>query len=140
MTHEAYMTPGHTTHEAFVTPAQGERLKALGFDWHCRLYYTHEDSPEGQVWAIPHDLPVNFNDGDPLRASSPTLEQASRWLREVHGLNIEMYCSPMKKNIWWAQVVNTNKQYHRFNEAPVKVSYELALEAAIDVALRILKK
>lgn len=64
-------------------------LKATGFNYPCRYYYTREDAPEGSVWhTTSEDAPIDYNRTVYARCSMPSLWQAQKWLREVKNIDV----------------------------------------------------
>ena len=70
--------------EGYVSFDVAKLMKEKGFEQKCRKYYidgTMYEHTHGEV--IPKDAEVY---------ECPTYQMAIRWLREVHGINIEINC------------------------------------------------
>lgn len=72
-----------TISEDYVSFETAKLLKEKGFDQNCPTYYL-----DGQVWRHYHCEVIPK--GKPIFAA-PTQSVASKWIREVHKLNIEVY-------------------------------------------------
>lgn len=64
-------------------------LKAAGFNYPCRYYYTREGAPEGSVWhTTSEDATVDYNRTVYARCYMPSLWKAQKWLREVKNIDV----------------------------------------------------
>jgi hypothetical protein len=107
--------------EDYVSFEIAKLLKEKGFDWNCeskKFYpepYYDQESPDGVY--------------------SPTLQMACKWLREVHGLFIEMHIQNDGSYIGY--IYNTNGfGLIGWDKRRVSSSYEQACEAAIKYCLK----
>lgn len=111
-------------HEYHVSPEVAKLLKKVGFDWETFGYYNKLRFFHN---AIPHN-------GE---TSSPTLEVAQRWLREVKNTHIIVTYNPTLRGDYVYDVfVPCNKFWLG---SPISYDrYEEALEAGIKRALEII--
>lgn len=123
----------------YVSYELAKKLKETGFDWECRGYYPESGELCGSIEAD------NFNHlGSTYKGewfsdtiSAPTLWHAQKWLREKHKLHILVDSGLYGK--WYYKVFpigeccidEGNSNY---------VTYEQALSAGIESALRLLGK
>ena len=122
------------THEDFVTYEQAKTLKDLGFDWECNHWY-HIDE---KILNTSHDY-ANHNVLSPKALSAPTLNQAQKWLREVKG--IKVYIKPLFSSEEYEYCISFKfRGYGGDEEYGVKKTWESALSAGINEAIKLLKK
>ena len=121
--------------EQYVTFETARMLKKAGFDALCNSMYTDN----GFGWS---DLDkVNYNEYKTSYSRS-TQSLAVRWLREVH--NIHLFVNYFfEDNMWFYVTVDLTesdevKGIHP-NESNYE-SYEEALEAGLQEALKLIKK
>lgn len=120
----------------FVSYEIAQALKKAGFDYPCYFYYTKQDAPDECVWhTTSEEAPIDYNRSGYAECSMPTLAQAQKWLREVHGISVEPVCNMVRK--WNVNVCEMDE----FGEAArSKIgldTYESALSAGIEVALKL---
>lgn len=132
--------------EDFVTFNQAVKLKRLGFDWKCNHVvdetgYIYEETTAPLGKSNYHDF--NHEDIYDNMISVPTLTQVQKWFREVHGIDIDISSAYYKLDpdnivMYSLHIGNRipfQKEYYINYE-----SYEQALSAGIDHAIKLLKK
>ena len=91
--------------EDYVSFEMAKLLKEKGFDWNTYAYYEDEDNPN---ISLRSSKAINWNKTEFI--SKPTLQMVTKWLREVHKLDIDVsieyknskkvyYYSVLKKTI-----------------------------------------
>ena len=125
--------------EQFVSFDTAKMLKEAGFDVPCTSQYT-----EGKcIWNVGY--PCNFNQ-DEFGYSRPTQALAARWLREVHHLNVyacfDYVCFDDGERKWFFMRENTmiNDYTSVYCSIISYDSYEEALEAGLQEAIKLIKK
>ena len=125
--------------EQFVSFDTAKMLKEAGFDVPCTSQYT-----EGKcIWNVGY--PYNFNQ-DEFGYSRPTQALAARWLREVHHLNVyacfDYVCFDDGERKWFFMRENTmiNDYTSVYCSIISYDSYEEALEAGLQEAIKLIKK
>ena len=125
--------------EQFVSFDTAKLLKEAGFDVPCTSQYT-----EGKcIWNVGY--PYNFNQ-DEFGYSRPTQALAARWLREVHHLNVyacfDYVCFDDGERKWFFMRENTmiNDYTSVYCSIISYDSYEQALEAGLQEAIKLIKK
>ena len=73
--------------EDYVPFETAKLLKEKGFDEICYKYY---DVFEKELFGA-DDIPFQNHELDETMIAVPTLQMATKWLREVHNLNVEVY-------------------------------------------------
>lgn len=137
-------------HEYYISLEVAKLLKEAGFDWKCRGIYVldSENDPEYVFSTTNFTNTLKEIEGY-IRLSSPTLEIAQRWLREVKHLNISIhYDSTIKSQPYVYSIYDVEE---KFNDilgiiSPVTHSYsdgyfytyEEAQEAGIKKAIEII--
>ena len=119
--------------EEYISFEQAVKLKELGFDWETYDYYYGKDRKFHQSIPLDH----NGNDGGRKECcSAPTLAFAQKWLREKHCLSVEPICNMVRQwNVNVCEIDNFGiAVYSKMNLE----TYESALSAGIDAALRLL--
>ena len=136
--------------EDYVTFEQAEALKKLGFDWSCETFWDDEGSPQVHEWVIKnyHDYPFVDNEED-CTVLRPTLAHAQKWLREKHKIIIlvDTYFKNYMDGDYSKAEFEYVIVYMNFNAArkgsskdgKLFESYEKALSAGINVALKFIK-
>ena len=124
--------------EAYCSYEVSELLKKKGFDEECTHYYSYEDDE-----LIEYTNGVySRNSKDCHRCTSPTLQMACAWLREVHNKHCDIgYDIDLE---WYFQIIDLKqtaeydypemKIYHAENSTGFN-SYEDAVEAALKYSL-----
>jgi hypothetical protein len=139
-------------HEYYVSPELAKLLKEAGFDWEVKSYRKGLNG----IFETT-SIPNNFNDGTLTDwISTPTLDVAQRWLREVKGYIVEVLW--YKKEFDYQGMVIEDEHYKWFSSYPLTFqiegkdvydilhykdgnhysTYESALEAGIKKALEIM--
>ena len=125
--------------EQFVSFDTAKMLKEAGFDVPCTSQYT-----EGKcIWNVGY--PYNFNQ-DEFGYSRPTQALAARWLREVHHLNVyacfDYVCFDDGERKWFFMRENPmiNDYTSVYSSIISYDSYEQALEAGLQEAIKLIKK
>lgn len=123
--------------EQFVSFDTAKMLKEAGFDVPCTSQYTEGKS----IWNVGY--PYNFNQ-DEFGYSRPTQALAARWLREVHHLNVYA-CFDYEKfdeRKWFFTREHTmvNDDSAVYCSITNYNSYEEALEAGLQEAIKLIKK
>lgn len=121
--------------EQFVSFNTAKMLKEAGFDVPCTSHYT-----EGDLILI-ENYPYNFNQ-DEIGYSRPTQALAARWLREVHKLHVfakRIFEYALDKFSWGYYIQSSNYEYCKNFEIGFD-SYEQALEAGLQEAIKLIKK
>lgn len=125
--------------EDFVTYEQAKKLKGLGFDWEtCAFYLGTALNTKVPSWEIINttNLPIIY---------APTLSQVQKWLRNIHGISVEII-STVAGKCWMYQLYHTTKDDFGL---PIVIdrknvkgtgyeTYETALSSGIDKALELL--
>ena len=118
--------------EHYVTYEQAVKLKELGFKDKCNAYYWTEDKAFECTNSIIH----KNSDTCQTVVMAPLLWQAQKWLREKHNLSVEPICNMVRQwNVNVCEIDNFGTAvYSKMNLD----TYELALSAGIDAALKLL--
>lgn len=124
--------------EDYVSAEVARLLKEKGFNQPLLTFYVCVDnnySNEVSVMAFTDDTIENNSD---LYVLAPTLQMATKWLREVQGLNIEIitYWTKDKNMVYGNRIVHNNAVLKEINTA--YNSYEQACEEAIKYCLETL--
>ena len=140
-------------HEYYVSLEVAKLLKKAGFDWWANQYYgstpyingekveVHMDKhiPEDAEWCINDKLSFcgYRNHADELAYAAPSLDVAQRWLREMKNTHIIVTYNPtLRADYVYDVFVPCNKFWLG---SPISYdTYEEALEAAIEKALKII--
>lgn len=142
------------THEHFVNFTTAKKLKQLGFDWDCYIYYSEIDAPVSEAivdekTSKVYGLFVVDICGNPHKEDFlvPTYEVVQRWLRELHYMDINIIRfsyegEPCYKTSIWIDF--EGKSRHKSKESYINVglfdSYEYAIEETVNRCLDILLK
>ena len=121
--------------ESFVSFDTARLLKEAGFDVPCTSQYT-----EGEcIWDT--DYLNNFNQ-DEFSYSRPTLALVARWLREVHHYAVCVWYSADYRKWFYAHGNMNNMAFDvEYNISDfIYDSYEEALEAGLQEAIKLIKK
>ena len=126
--------------EQFVSFETAKLLKEAGFRELTKTHYSNR----GQVWetALPADYNDDFNCNT---CNRPTQALAARWLREVHRIVVDATFIPpstdgdvwqyfigeMDDMVWNGDYVPSDRKY---------ATYEAALEAGLQEAIKLIKK
>lgn len=114
----------------FVTYEIAVALKELGFDEQCLGYYYHENEYTRCNPCIQHNTDFWWGDYDVPAGSlkAPLWQQATDWLRETHGINVEANYLP---NVKMYGVIVSD-----MDVAPRDLSREENIRRANEVTLR----
>ena len=124
--------------ESYVSFETARMLKEAGFDAPCTSQYT-----EGMgVWNV--EYPYNFNEDD-FGYSRPTQALAARWLREVHRIVVDATFIPPSTGgyVWRYFIGNMDDMVWNGDYVPSDEfyrTYEAALEAGLQEAIKLIKK
>jgi hypothetical protein len=109
-----------------VSREQAELLKKVGYD---------VDSPGMKIEYIPC--------GEPIEGYEvllfPTLDEATRWLREVKGWHVSIVINPTYIRKYMFVVVDMNslhKSRYKYTPDENETTHDLALSAGIDLILK----
>ena len=133
-------------HECYVSFEVAKLLKKAGFDWRTNKFYSVSDSDNSYVFND-NEFTVDWNNNDSVNSihaqtnetyySTPTLEVAQRWLREVKEIEVNTLCV----------YINNVKKYSysvfegKYNNERIEEgfdTFEEAQEAGIKKALDII--
>lgn len=118
--------------ESYVSFETARLLKEAGFDVPCYKQY----SERGVQWDASY--PENFN-ADDWGCSCPTQALAARWLREAHGLFIEIFYRITGFN-YEITYTGTNDVAFTPHEPKINfISYEGCLEDGLQEAIKLIK-
>ena len=129
--------------ESYVSFDTAKMLKEAGFDVPCTSQYS-----EGKcIWNVGY--PENFNQGE-FGYSRPTQALAARWLREAHGIHVSSNIFMDSSNDADGNTVDEWNfwSYDLFDNSGRIIeesddrydSYEEALEAGLQEAIKLIKK
>ena len=113
----------------FVTYELALKMKQIGFDEPCFMYYTYN----GDLYK-----------SNPYGISAPTYSQAFRWFREKHQLHISIdagisgYYGHLKINPIGTLSSQVKQEWINTEEYPFK-TYEEAVSASLDKLIEICK-
>ena len=135
--------------EQYVSFDTAKLLKDAGFDIPTRGIYranrTGEYSfAEYNIKRTTDDLSWNISDGFRYEYLAPTQSLAARWLREIHGIVVDVVFEPPKRGkdwryfigemenmVWAGDFIPSGGRY---------CTYEEAMEAGIEEALQLIIK
>ena len=137
--------------EQFVSFETARLLKEAGFDAPCRGVYVTDrtgyyEFREYDNKQTKDDLLWNIEDGFQYEYLAPTQALAARWLREVHHLNVyacfDYVCFDDGERKWFFMRENTmiNDYTSVYCSIISYDSYEQALEAGLQEAVKLIKK
>ena len=152
-------------HDEFCTYEQALKLKEVGFDWECYEFWSTDFYKDGTPAKIrktkskpkacvisEHNSMLDKMDSDLITA--PTQAVAMRWLREVHRLYVGI-CPFIPFERWKFYIDDLNQQVNPYTgdlntrcdedqqeeyDEIMYESYESALSAGIDAALKLIRK
>lgn len=128
-------------HEYYVSLEVAKLLKEAGFDWKCRGIYVldSENDPE-YVFSTANFTNTSKEIKGYIRLSTPTLEVAQRWLREVKTIQVDvMIMVGVTYNFELYNAVTGDLIYIEESEDECEFdTYEEAQEAGIKKALEII--
>lgn len=128
--------------ESYVSFNTAKLLKEAGFDVPCNSYYELEDGEAVRKDCI---RPYDHNGFGDTICSRPTLALAARWLRDEHKLHVSVSIAGLfdglRDLIYWAfSVMNVNTALFEYIDGNRYDSYEEALEAGLQKAIKLIKK
>lgn len=137
--------------EDFVTYKTAQALKKCGFDWPCSHYYTKENAADDEVWITPSAFSLedwnNSRNAEPdfckPICSAPTLYSAQKWLRKTKGIEVVVeprYCNYKHIGYDWHIYDDCSGDYSLRAPLPFCDSYEYALSAGIEAALKLIEE
>ena len=121
--------------ESYVSFDTAKMLKEAGFDEVCNLFYV---SGKGDT-CLMYERNSRLDKG---QYSCPTQALAARWLRETHGFHVfakRAYDYILSRHTWgfWIQ----REKYDTALSLEIGFdSYETALEAGLQEAIKLIKK
>lgn len=123
--------------EQFVSFETAKMLKEAGFRELTKTHYSNR----GQVWetALPADYNDDFNCNT---CNRPTQALAARWLREVHHYAVCVWYSAEYEKWFYAHGNLYNMTFDEEYSMSdfIYDSYEQALEAGLQEAIKLVKK
>ena len=130
--------------EQFVSFETAKLLKEAGFEANLKTRYVEEEKDEWAFWDSGTKR-SDYNYFDDTIAC-PTQALAARWLREVHHLNVyacfDDVCFDDGERKWFFMRENTmiNDYTSEYCSIISYDSYEQALEAGLQEAIKLIKK
>ena len=134
-------------HECYVSLEVAKLLKEAGFDWRTNKFYSVSDSDNSYVFND-NEFTVDWNNNDSVNSihaqtnetyySTPTLEVAQRWLREVKRCIVEVNYDDCQKHYWVELFINEDDGGGIPFYGNVFAMFEEAQEAGIKKALEII--
>lgn len=125
--------------EELVTLETAKLLKEKGFNEPCMIAMNIEDGRQYGTNRTNSELPIKV-------CSHPTQSVAQKWLREIRGVYV--YVEPVIGKRWTLSFCDFNvpaeesdwmeKEINKGNGYKVYVTYEEALEAGIQEALKLI--
>lgn len=132
-------------YEPYLNINQALRFKELGFDWWVERYYIKYEDDLKCFRGSPSDSnSISRQRYNPHKtyASAPSLSLAQRWIRERWGIAINVMAHDGGKYhyelIFLPNATPTLDAWN-YNPCPLMDSYDAALSAGIDAALKYLK-
>ena len=133
--------------ESYVRFDTARMLKEAGFDVPCKTYYEIED---GEVVRKDGVSKHDYNGMEDAVCSRPTQALAARWLRELNGIHVSSNIFMDSANDADGKTVDewTFWSYDLFDNSGRIIeesddrydSYEEALEAGLQEAIKLIKK
>ena len=127
--------------EDYVSFETAKLLKKKGFNGECSCYYFFKYGLKYEAQFEESLTHWNWNDGYTFRYSAPTLQMATKWLREVKEVFIAIgFCDyPALHKSEWIPEISTHDSV--FPDSAIAYdTYEEACEAAIKYCLKNLIK
>lgn len=113
--------------EDYVDYPTARLLKEAGFDWKCAGYYYIPEKRFSNVYPT-----QNYNESVDFQ-SAPTLAQAQKWLRNIHGVHVESRF--VYNGLFDLVILSENRNLHKRFINMGWINYEAALSAGINKAL-----
>lgn len=114
-------------------------LKAAGFDEPCDHYWCKKFSNSDEM-ALRQASADDYNndDWDVPHCSAPHIYQAQKWLRENHDWHIVVEPRVWEQQVYDYKLWSFMRGYENANRGFDYLSYESALSAGIEAALKLL--
>ena len=124
--------------ESFVSFDTARMLKEAGFEVPCRSYYELED---GEIVRKDSIGSSDYNAYEDTVCSRPTQALAARWLREVHGVYIEIH-HRVTGYVYFVIKIESNEllAIPTISDKMQFDIYEEAFENALRKAIKLIKK
>ena len=124
--------------ESFVSFDTARMLKEAGFEVPCRSYYELED---GEIVRKDSIGSSDYNAYEDTVCSRPTQALAARWLREVHGMYIEIH-HRVTGCVYFVIKIESNEllAIPTISDKMQFDIYEEAFENALRKAIKLIKK
>lgn len=132
--------------ESYVSFDTAKLLKEVGFDVPCRGVYVTDrtgyyEFREYDNKQTTDDLCWNTEDGFQYEYLAPTQALAEKWLREVYNVAIySLYDDDMEQWFYVVDAFTKNPVIDVFQSGSEYDSYEEALEAGLQEAIKLIKK
>ena len=124
--------------EQYVSFETAKLAKEKGFNEPCRHYYLDGAKEVNNENIMIHDLPYPYNSTDKNYFAAPTQALLARWLREKHKLFIEVTVDSIRLiREGDSKIVNLKNADYTNNKEEFR-SYEEAMEAGLQDALKLL--
>lgn len=125
--------------ESYVSFDTAKMLKEAGFDVPCRSYYELED---GEIVRKDSIGSSDYNAYEDTVCSRPTQALAERWLREVYNYAVCVWYSAEHEKWFYAHGNLDNMMFDEEYSISdfIYDSYEQALEAGLQKAIKLIKK
>ena len=124
--------------EQYVSFETAKLAKEKGFNEPCRHYYLNGAKEVNNETIMIYDLPYPYNSTDKNYFAAPTQSLLARWLREKHKLFIEVTIDSIRLiREGDSKIVNLKNADYTNNKEEFR-SYEEAMEAGLQDALKLL--
>lgn len=135
--------------EELISFETARLAKEKGFDWETEEFYTDDKKPRlskgveymsdsyVRLWKW-NSMPDNYpTEGKDVLCAAPTQSLLSRWLREVHRINV--FCLPNRydSDIWYYCIGLT--LVSKVSKEDTGFTYEQALEEGLKKGLKLIK-
>lgn len=125
------------TTEDYVSFETAKLLKEKGFYGECLSMYVTPKPHFGmgnpnEAKIAPHGRDSHYYEGYEYQCEAPTLQMSMKWLREVHGLHVDI--DPLEGN-WRTKIVELEDLCEMDRGISLYGTYEEACEAAIKYCL-----
>ena len=129
--------------ESYVSFNTAKMLKEAGFEANLKTMYVEEEKDEWTFWDSGAKR-SDYNYFDDTIAC-PTQALAARWLREVHGIVVDVtFIPPLFDGVNWQYFIGNMDDMvweGDFEPSDQKyASYEAALETGLQEAIKLIKK
>lgn len=127
--------------EDYVSFEIAQTLKEAGFDWPTHGYYHKGNCAEDEVWYYTMNPADDHNHSNNPRVwSAPTLAQAQKWLREKKKWHIIIEPRIWEQQVYDFKLWHFYRGYENNNRGLDYLSYEAALSAGIEAALKLIEE